>query len=183
MIHDGKYYNIEEAHFVDDCKTFADERGYFTTLPGVIFGNVNYNTWVPQENVSVSKPGVLRGMHYQKHHPQAKLVKVLYGRVLDVVVDIRPWSPTFKKATSFLLFDAGAMLYIPRGYAHGFLNIGETDAVFHYKIDDEYHPEDECGIRWDSIDFIWPIEDKQKLIISEKDAKWPKLEDVYFKCK
>lgn len=169
----------EQPVLIPDCKSFADERGWFTTLPGVIFENVNYSTWVQQENVSVSKPGVLRGMHYQKHHPQAKLVKVLYGRVLDVVVDIRQWSPTFKKVSNFLLFDTGPMLYIPRGFAHGFYNLGEKDAVFHYKIDDEYHPEDETGIRWDSIGFEWPIHEGYRPILSEKDEKWPTLDEAF----
>lgn len=170
---------------IKNYKNFPDYRGAFKILTrekvpsrfkaGNDFDWAGYEY---QENVSVSKPGVLRGMHWQVQFPQAKLVKVLFGRVLDVVVDIRPKSPTFKQVFSFDLTDNGEQLFIPRGFAHGFYNYGEKEAVFHYNVDNEYYPGGERGLRWDSIDFAWPIPNEEKPILSNKDQLWPGLNDI-----
>ena len=165
-------------------KNFKDNRGSFKILerldvPSKSFDfSGEWDGWNYQTNVSVSKPGVLRGMHWQVQFPQAKLVKVLYGKVLDVVVDIRPKSPTFKKVFSFNLTDNGEQLFIPRGFAHGFYNYGDTDAVFHYNVDNAYYPIGERGLKWNSIDFDWPIPKGEEPILSVKDSMHPGINDI-----
>ena len=164
--------------FTGNYKIFYDERGSFSVLGNPSFlGKPDIDSPSVQANVSVSHPGVLRGMHWQKQFPQGKLVKVLYGCVLDVVVDIRPKSPTFKKVFSYALTNDRGPLFIPRGFAHGFYNIGKTDAVFHYLVDNVYSPENERGLLWSSIDFNWPISSGE-LILSKKDREYPKIDDV-----
>lgn len=171
--------------YLESYKTFVDNRGRFSILdkidvPGTkeIYSD-EWSGWNFQTNVSISHPGVLRGMHWQRKYPQAKLVKVLYGEVLDVVVDIRRESPTFKKVFSFKLTESsGEQLFVPRGFAHGFYNCGSVDAVFHYNVDNIYSPKDERGIRWDSIDFEWPIPKDQKPILSVKDSTHPSINDI-----
>ncbi len=134
-----------------------------------------------QDNQSVSKQGVLRGLHYQKEEfGQTKLVRTIFGKVLDVVVDLRPDSPTFKQHYKAILDDENLhQLYIPKGFGHGFVSLSET-SVFAYKCDKYYHPDSEAGIIFDdpdlAIDWEFP---KQKMIISEKDLKQPKLKDVF----
>ncbi len=128
-----------------------------------------------QDNQSYSKYGVLRGLHFQTgNHAQAKLVQVLKGEVLDVAVDLRTKSPTYGKHTSILLSEKNkSMLFIPRGFAHGFAVLSE-DAVFQYKCDNFYHKESESGISFADpflgIDWMLPAKD---LIISEKDRELP----------
>jgi len=170
---------------LDRYKNFKDVRGSFKVLEktGLPKTHVNckseeWNGWNYQENVSVSKPRVLRGMHWQKNFPQAKLVKVLYGKVLDVVVDIRPKSPTFKKIFSFILTEDGEQLFVPRGFAHGFYNCGDKDAVFHYNVDNVYSPSDERGLKWNSIDFDWQIPKGVEPILSVKDSMHPGINDI-----
>ena len=166
-------------------KNFNDNRGSFKILEQINIPNGiqdiykdGWDGWNFQTNISVSHPGVLRGMHWQKNYPQGKLVKVLYGTVLDVVVDIRPSSPTFKKVYSFVLTDKGEQLFVPRGFAHGFYNFGKTDAVFHYNVDNIYSPENERGIKWDSIDFNWPIPNGENPVLSIKDQNHPRIDDI-----
>ena len=179
---DSKFWQYPQM--LEKYKNFTDVRGSFKVIekisvPGTIdlCGN-EWDGWNYQTNVSVSHPGVLRGMHWQKNFQQGKLVKVLKGSVLDVVVDIRPKSPTFKKVFSYRLTDSGEQLFIPRGFAHGFYNDGCCDAVFHYNVDNVYSPKDEMGIRWDSIDFEWPIPKDQNPILSVKDSMHPGINDV-----
>ena len=170
---------------IKDYKNFKDFRGAFKILlkedvpsPYKATNGLDWAGYDYQENVSVSRPGVLRGMHWQVQFPQAKLVKVLHGKVLDVVVDIRPKSPTFKQVFSFNLTDNGEQLFIPRGFAHGFYNYSDTDAVFHYNVDNEYFPSGERGLKWSSIDFEWPIPRGEEPILSNKDRLWPGLNDI-----
>lgn len=173
--------------FLSSYKIFQDNRGWFSVIDKVNVPGTKelYSSewagWNYQTNISVSHPGVLRGMHWQEDCPQGKLVKVLYGRVLDVVVDIRKNSPTFKKVFSYVLTsEFGEQLFVPRGFAHGYYNYGITDAVFQYNIDNDYSPSGERGLAWNSIDFDWNyyLNDSEP-IISQKDSKWPKIDDVF----
>jgi dTDP-4-dehydrorhamnose 3,5-epimerase len=133
-----------------------------------------------QDNESKSSFGVLRGLHYQKGElSQAKLVRVIKGRVLDVAVDIRKSSPTFGKHIMVELSeDNKRQLFIPRGFAHGFLVLSE-EAIFTYKVDNPYAPQAEAGIRWDdpALAIEWPI-DHSQVLTSEKDLKHPLMKDA-----
>ena len=128
-----------------------------------------------QDNQSSSRRGVLRGLHFQKNHPQAKLVRVLKGEVFDVAVDLRKGSKTYGRWVGVLLSEENHRQFmIPRGFAHGFVVVSET-AEFAYKCDDFYHPEDEGGIIWNDpdVNIVWP--EVGKIILSEKDKKNPTL--------
>ena len=130
-----------------------------------------------QDNQSKSKKGVLRGLHFQKTHPQAKLVRVLEGEVFDVAVDLRKGSKTYGKWVGVILSEENKKQFmIPRGFAHGFVVLSET-AVFAYKCDDFYHPKDEGGIMWNDpdINIEWPY--KGELLLSEKDKVHPLLKE------
>ncbi|RLA78078.1 MAG: dTDP-4-dehydrorhamnose 3,5-epimerase [Deltaproteobacteria bacterium] len=130
-----------------------------------------------QENVSVSYKNVLRGMHYQLQHPQGKLVTVLYGKVFDVVIDLRLNSPSFKRWFGIVLSDENNLImYVPPGFAHGFCVMSER-AVFLYKCTSYYNPEDEYGVRWndETIGIHWPIKEP---ILSVKDQHLPTLQEI-----
>ncbi len=133
-----------------------------------------------QDNHSVSQKGVLRGLHFQKgDDAQAKLVTVVSGKVLDVVVDLRPDSPTFKQHYKTLLSaDDPKMIFIPRGMAHGFLVL-EDDTVFRYKCDNYFAPESEGGIYYNDPDLKidWGIA-HDEIILSEKDQNLPRLKNL-----
>ena len=132
-----------------------------------------------QENQSKSAKNVLRGMHFQQKYAQAQIVRVLEGEVYDVVVDIRKNSPTFGKYFgTYLTDDNHRMVYMAKGFAHGFLTISEY-AVMHYKCSQFYHSEDEDSIRFDDPDIgiLWPCEEKSNLIISDKDMSALTLRD------
>lgn len=148
-----------------------DARGYFFEAYNKRdFEDAGLNYNFVQDNESSSVRGTLRGMHYQKNFPQAKLVRVTSGSVWDVALDIRKESPTFGHWHAVELSDENKkQLLIPRGFAHGFLVLSEK-AVFCYKCDDFYHPGDEGGIRFDDPRFAiaWPKID-YPLIMSEKD--------------
>ena len=121
-------------------------------------------------------------MHFQRgDFAQAKIVEVMYGSVIDVVVDMRPESPSYRQWTSALLTpDNNRQLYIPRGFAHGFLVLSD-EVEFAYKCTDFYHPGDEGGMAWNDpeIGIAWPLQDGVKLIISEKDQNWGGLADTF----
>lgn len=179
--------NIEGVVVVD-VRTFGDSRGFFLeTYKKPDYAAAGIDCEFVQDNQSTSVKGVLRGLHFQKEHPQAKLLRVIKGAVFDVVVDIREGSPTFGKWHGVVLSDQNRrQLFIPRGCAHGFLVLTDI-AEFCYKCDDVYHPDDEGGIRWDDPDIgiEWPpLEgdaafDPEKLILSEKDQVQPYLRDVF----
>ena len=125
-----------------------------------------------QDNQSKSRKGVLRGLHFQKQYPQAKLVRVTKGEVYDVAVDLRKDSPTYGKYVGVVLSsELKNQFFIPRGFAHGFLVLSE-EAEFSYKCDEFYHSEDEGGIRWDdpTIGIEWPEVDVE-YCLSEKDKE------------
>ncbi len=157
-------------------KKFGDCRGYFMeTYNEADFKALGIHTTFVQDNQSSSTKGVLRGLHFQKTHPQAKLVRVIDGEVFDVAVDLRKGSLTYGKYVGVVLSsENNRQFYIPRGFAHGFLVLSES-AQFVYKCDDFYHPEDEGGICWNDPDIAiaWP--DVGSLILSEKDKKHPTL--------
>ena len=169
--------------FVITPQVFGDERGYFMeTFSDQDFQKQGLNYHFVQDNQSSSKKGVLRGLHFQKTHPQAKLVRVLKGEVFDVAVDLRAGSETYGQYVGVILSEQNKkQLLIPRGFAHGFLVLSDA-AEFAYKCDDFYHPEDEGGIIYndDSICIDWPKIDGE-LILSEKDLKHPKLSELNFK--
>ena len=168
--------------FVIEPKVISDERGYFMES----FNEKTFQEGVGQEvhfvqdNQSFSSKGVLRGLHYQTgKHAQAKLVRVLSGEVLDVAVDIRPESATFGQHVSVLLSGENQkQFFVPRGFAHGFLVLSET-ATFFYKCDNFYNKESEGGIIYNdstlNIDWQFPTDN---LLISEKDAFLPTLENA-----
>ena len=172
-----------EGVYVIKPTVFGDERGYFMeTYSESDFKEAGLDYKFVQDNQSSSRRGVLRGLHFQKEHPQAKLVRVLSGEVFDVAVDLREGSSTYGQWVGELLSaDNKKQLMIPRGFAHGFLVISETAEVA-YKCDDVSHPEDEGGVRYDSCGIEWP-EVEGELVLSEKDLKHPKLEELDFKFK
>jgi len=169
--------------YVIEPTVFGDERGYFMeTYSETDFKEAGLDYKFVQDNQSSSRRGVLRGLHFQKQHPQAKLVRVLSGEVFDVAVDLREGSATYGKWVGELLSaDNKKQLMIPRGFAHGFLVVSET-AEFAYKCDEFYHPEDEGGVMYDSCGIDWP-EVEGDLVLSEKDLKHPTLEELEFKFK
>lgn len=161
-------------------KVFGDERGYFMeTYQKEAFEEGGIKSDFVQDNQSKSRKGVLRGLHFQKTYPQAKLVRVIKGEVFDVAVDLRENSETYGKYVGVLLSDQNKrQLYVPRGFAHGFLVLSD-EAEFVYKCDDYYHPEDEGGILWNdpTVNIEWPIPEGMEILLSEKDKKHPKLND------
>lgn len=157
-------------------KKFGDERGYFMeTYNAVDFHAAGICAEFVQDNQSKSHRGVLRGLHFQKNYPQAKLVRVVSGKVFDVAVDLRDGSRTYGKWVGVVLSsDEGNQFFIPKGFAHGFMVLSE-EAEFCYKCDDFYHPEDEGGIPWNDplVGIEWPI--SGEIILSEKDKKYSSL--------
>ena len=153
-------------------KIFGDNRGFFMeTYEERKFAEGGINAKFVQDNHSMSTKGVLRGLHFQIKHPQAKLVRVIKGVVYDVAVDIRKDSKTFGKYVGTILSDENRkQLFIPRGFAHGFLVLSD-EAEFVYKCDDFYHPEDEGGIMWNdsAIGIDWPLDGIEKVKLSDKD--------------
>ena len=170
-----------EGVCIIEPKVFKDARGYFMEAwkQAEFDEHVGKTTFI-QDNESKSSFGVLRGLHYQKGDlSQAKLVRVIKGRVLDVAIDIRKSSPTFGKHVMVELSeDNKRQLFIPRGFAHGFLVLSD-EAIFIYKVDNPYAPQAEAGIRWDDpeLGIAWPI-DRALVVTSEKDLKQPLLKDA-----
>ena len=156
--------------FVIEVKKYGDNRGYFMeTYKESDFHQAGLNYKFIQDNQSKSKKGVLRGLHFQKTYPQAKLVRCIEGEVFDVCVDLRKDSPTYGKWAGVILSaEKGNQFMIPRGFAHGFVVLSET-ATFCYKCDELYHPEDEGGIMWNDpeIGIDWPF--NGEVLLSEKD--------------
>ena len=168
-----------EGVYIITPKVFNDDRGYFfESFKDEEFRNNVADVQFIQENQSKSSYGVLRGLHYQKGDAaQAKLVRVVCGSVLDVAVDIRKSSPTFGKYVAVELSEYNhRQLYIPRGFAHGFLVLSET-AVFCYKVDNVYYPEADAGIMWNdpTINIQWPARTIANAKFSEKDMHHPYL--------
>lgn len=170
-----------EGVWVIEPKVFKDDRGYFMEA----FKKEEFEAHVGkvdfvQDNESKSTFGVLRGLHYQKgEFSQAKLVRVLSGKVLDVAVDLRKFSPTFGKYVSIELSEENKrQFFIPRGFAHGFLVLSE-EAVFTYKVDNGYAPQAEASIVYNDpgLGIDWPLAGDQ-MVLSEKDLHGKRLEEA-----
>jgi dTDP-4-dehydrorhamnose 3,5-epimerase len=159
-------------------KVFGDARGFFMETWNLQkYQDAGIRVPFVQDNISVSRRGALRGLHFQNPNPQGKLVSVLQGEVLDVVVDIRLGSSTFGKSEGVQLSNENKrQFYIPPGFAHGFLVLSDT-AMFHYKCTGFYSPKDEMTIRWNDpvLGIHWPMDNP---IVSEKDAKGLLLKEV-----
>ena len=161
----------------------GDSRGYFMETYNANEMNAEgLNLTFVQDNQSCSSKGVLRGLHFQKHFPQGKLVRVISGEVYDVAVDLRKASSSYGKYYGIVLDgEANQQFYIPPGFAHGFLVLSDI-AVFAYKCTDFYHPNDEGGLAWDDpdINIDWPLEQlgDSQILLSEKDKKNPTLKEL-----
>lgn len=160
---------------------YGDDRGYFMeTYQYNDFTAAGIDVKFVQDNQSMSKKGVLRGLHFQKQFPQSKLVRVIRGEVYDVAVDLREGSTTYGKYVGVLLSaENKRQFFIPKNFAHGFLVLSD-EAEFVYKVDDFYHPNDEGGLQWNdpTVGVQWPIEDGMEIILSEKDKVNPTLENI-----
>lgn len=167
--------------YVIEPRVFEDARGYFFEAwkQAEFEEHVGKYHFV-QDNESKSSYGVLRGLHYQKGDcSQAKLVRVIKGRVIDVAVDIRKSSPTFGQYVLVELSEQNKrQFFIPRGFAHGFLVLSD-EAVFTYKVDNPYAPQADAGIRWNdpALGIEWPIDPKD-MLLSDKDSKQPLLAEA-----
>lgn len=163
---------------VIEPKVFGDNRGFFfESYERERYREAGIPEEFVQDNISRSRRGVLRGLHFQLRYPQGKLVLVTQGAVFDVAVDIRVGSPTFGQWAGTELSDKNhRQLYIPPGFAHGFCVLSEN-VDFLYKCTDFYHPEDEGGVIWNDpqIAIAWPIADPT---VSERDAKHRPLKDI-----
>lgn len=176
---------------VEDCEieglkiitpnVIGDARGYFVeTYNARDMKEAGIDRVFVQDNQSASKRGVIRGLHFQINHPQAKLVRVIKGEVFDVAVDLRKGSATYGKWKGVLLSaENHKQFYIPEGFAHGFLVVSDY-AEFCYKCTDFYHPGDEGGIMYNDpeVGVEWPIADDMELIFSERDTKWGSILDL-----
>ena len=171
-----------EGLYIIEPKVHGDDRGYFMeTYNQKNMEEAGLNMRFVQDNQSMSVKGVLRGLHFQKEHPQGKLVRVIRGRVFDVAVDLRRDSATYGKWYGLELSEENKkQLYISEGFAHGFLVLSDR-AEFCYKCTDFYHPGDEGGLRWDDPDIgiDWPMEEGMQLIMAQKDKNWPGLKDAF----
>ncbi|RPJ15977.1 MAG: dTDP-4-dehydrorhamnose 3,5-epimerase [Desulfobacteraceae bacterium] len=160
---------------------FHDSRGYFTE----IYKKSGYNKSgikrdFVQDNLSYSVKGVIRGLHFQVKHKQAKLIKVIRGEIFDVAVDLRPDSPNFGKWEGFILSDKNNReIFIPEDFAHGLCVLSET-AYLLYKCSDYYYQGDEGGIIWSDpfLNINWPVRDP---VVSEKDKKLPAFSEIFGK--
>ena len=181
------YVTSIEGVKVVDVKLYGDARGGFMETyreENFVAGGIEAS--FVQDNQSSSVQGVLRGLHFQIEHPQAKLVRVISGTVFDVAVDLREGSPTWGQWEGVVLSaENRRQFFVPRGFAHGFLVLSET-AEFCYKCDDIYHPGDEGGIMWNDpeLGVEWPAFlgektlDPAKVILSDKDKIHPALSSL-----
>jgi dTDP-4-dehydrorhamnose 3,5-epimerase len=164
-----------------DPQVHGDERGFFMeTWHRARFAAAGITADFVQDNYSVSRRGTLRGLHYQLRHTQGKLVRVMFGEVFDVAVDVRRSSASFGGWVGAHLSAANKQcMWIPPGFAHGFLVLSET-ADFHYKCTDYYDPDSEHAIRWDdpAIGIQWPLSPDVPLLVSPKDRAARALSDA-----
>lgn len=187
-----------EGLYIIEPAVHGDERGYFMETYSLRdMQEAGLDMVFVQDNQSMSRKGVLRGLHFQKEHPQGKLVRVIKGRVFDVAVDLRTGSETYGKWYGVELTEENKkQFYISEGFAHGFLVLSEA-AEFCYKCTDFYHPGDEGGLAWNdpAIGIEWPevtgaypgnaaadgytLADGTALSLSEKDQKWACLADTF----
>ncbi|MEK7718744.1 MAG: dTDP-4-dehydrorhamnose 3,5-epimerase [Bacteroidota bacterium] len=167
--------------FLIEPKVFGDQRGYFfESFQQTKFDEAVGKIEFVQDNESKSSYGVLRGLHFQKPpYTQAKLVRCITGKILDVVVDLRKDSSTYKQSYTVELSDSNKLqLFIPRGFAHGFVVLSE-EAIFSYKVDNLYAPSHDAGIRFDDPELLidWQLPESE-LKLSEKDRTLPLLSET-----
>lgn len=187
-----------EGLYIVEPAVHGDSRGYFMeTYNRNDMGEAGLDMVFVQDNQSMSTKGVLRGLHFQKHYPQGKLVRVIKGRVFDVAVDLRSGSATYGGWYGVELTEENKkQFYISEGFAHGFLVLSET-AEFCYKVTDFYHPDDEGGLAWNdpTIGITWPelvgtysgtasaqgyaLTDGTPLTLSDKDQNWLGLRETF----
>ena len=176
---------VETCH-IDGLKVitpevFGDARGYFSeTYHKQAYTEAGIDAEFVQDNQSASKRGVLRGLHFQIEHPQAKLVRVINGEVFDVAVDMRKGSPTYGQWFGVVLSaENKKQFFIPEDFAHGFLVLSDY-AEFCYKVTDFYHPGDEGGIMYNDpeIGIEWPIPEGMELTLSDRDTKWGPFKEI-----
>lgn len=171
-----------EGLLMIEPQVFGDERGYFFESFNAerFLAETGIDITFVQDNESLSKRGVLRGLHFQREpYAQAKLVRVVRGKVLDVAVDIRPDSPTFGRyVATELSGENHRQMFIPKGFAHGYVVL-EDNTIFQYKCDEFYHPESEDGIAWNDpkIGIDWGIPESE-IILSEKDVNRKLFNDL-----
>ena len=171
----GKFNFIKtdiDGVIIVEPTVFGDDRGYFLeTYQYNDYREGGIDVTFVQDNQSMSKKGVLRGLHFQINYPQSKLVRVIRGEVFDVAVDLRKDSPTYGKYVGVhLSAENKRQFFIPKGFAHGFVVLSD-EAEFVYKVDDFYHPNDEGGLMWNDPDIgiDWPIPSDMEIILSDKD--------------
>ncbi|MDO5044974.1 MAG: dTDP-4-dehydrorhamnose 3,5-epimerase [Coriobacteriia bacterium] len=173
-----KRFAIEGLLLIEP-QVFGDSRGFFfENYVDKAYEEIGLSTKFVQDNISKSSQGVLRGLHFQKEYPQAKLVSVIQGEVFDVAVDLRKDSPSYLQYEAVILSDKNHLqFYIPEGFAHGFYVLSD-EAIFTYKVSDYYHPNDEGGIIYNDRDLkiAWPLLNDSPSL-SEKDAQWPSLQE------
>ena len=177
--------DVETCHIeglkVITPQVHGDNRGYFMeTYHKEAYTEAGIDTEFVQDNQSASTKGVLRGLHFQINHPQAKLVRVIVGEVYDVAVDMRKGSPTYGQWYGVVLSaENKKQFYIPENFAHGFLVLSDY-AEFAYKVNDFYHPNDEGGVIYNDPDIgiEWPIPEGMEINMSDKDTKWGQLKDL-----
>ncbi len=172
--------SIEDLCIIEPT-VFEDERGFFMeTYQAGEFKEAGLDFNFVQDNHSKSTKGVLRGLHFQYTKPQGKLVRVIKGEVFDVAVDLRKNSSTFGKWEGFILSDENKkQLYVPEGFAHGFLVLSDV-AEFTYKCTEFYYPQDEGGILWNDphIGIEWPLDDMDEIKLSDKDKELKTLKET-----
>jgi dTDP-4-dehydrorhamnose 3,5-epimerase len=158
-------------------KVFGDQRGFFMeTWNQANYAAAGITANFVQDNLSLSRKGILRGLHFQKPNTQGKLVYVLQGEVFDVIVDIRAGSPTFGKSINVTLSaENRRQVYIPPGFAHGFC-VTSDSALFAYKCTDRYNPQAEASVQWNDpdLDIPWPVSEPD---LSAKDKTGMRLKD------
>ncbi len=184
--------------YIIEPTVFSDSRGYFVeTYNRRDMEELGITLDFVQDSQSMSHKGTLRGLHYQKQHPQAKIIRVIRGRIYDVAVDLRSGSSSFGKWFGLELSeDNHRQLLISRGFAHGFLTLSDVATVC-YKATDFYHPGDEGGIAWNDpeLGVDWPelvggysgtpspkgysLRDGSPIILSEKDQRWPGIKEAF----
>lgn len=172
--------NIDGLYEIN-IKVYKDPRGFnMENYNEESFFEEGLTMKFVQDNYSVSSKNVLRGLHFQRKYQQGKLVRVIKGEVFDAVVDLREGSKTYGAWYGVILSaEKNNMLYVPEGFAHGFLVLSET-AEFLYKLSDFYHPEDEDGIPWNdaTVGIDWPISDYSMVITSERDSNHPSFAET-----
>lgn len=172
-----------EGLVVIEPSLYDDDRGWFLeTYHRRAFAEAGIDVELVQDNEARSRRGILRGLHFQKRHPQAKLVRALRGSAFDVAVDLRRSSPTFGRWHGVLLDEQSRRsLFVPAGFAHGYLALEDVTDVA-YKCSEHHHPEDEGGLVWNDPDvgIAWPLEEIGAPVLSEKDRRYPRLAELGF---